>query len=90
MPIYEYVCPKGHVFEIFQKLTEEKDQGCEVCGSPARRRPSLFNRPKRAGVHVFDRKYGFKDVLHDPAFSDRERKDVISDVAAGMQRSQRR
>ena len=32
VPIYEYKCPKGHVFEIFQKMTDEPQKVCEVCG----------------------------------------------------------
>lgn len=88
MPIYEYLCQNGHIFETFQKISEEKEQTCEVCGAPAKRRPSLFSQSKRAGVYVFDRKHGFKDVLHDPTISERERQEAISDIAAGMQRGQ--
>ena len=32
VPIYEYKCPKGHVFEVFQKMTDEPPKVCEVCG----------------------------------------------------------
>ena len=32
MPIYEYKCPKGHVFETFQKMTDDPPEVCEVCG----------------------------------------------------------
>ena len=32
MPIYEYKCPKGHVFEVFQKMTDDPTEGCEICG----------------------------------------------------------
>ena len=32
MPIYEYKCPNGHVFELFQKMTDEQPEVCEVCG----------------------------------------------------------
>ena len=32
MPIYEYKCPKGHVFEVFQKMSDEPQEVCEVCG----------------------------------------------------------
>jgi putative FmdB family regulatory protein len=32
VPIYEYKCPKGHVFEVFQKMTDPPVQTCEVCG----------------------------------------------------------
>src|SRR4029079_16054057 len=32
MPIYEYKCPKGHVFEVFQKITDDPPEVCEICG----------------------------------------------------------
>jgi putative FmdB family regulatory protein len=32
MPIYEYKCPQGHVFEIFQRMDDLAPAGCEVCG----------------------------------------------------------
>jgi putative FmdB family regulatory protein len=33
MPIYEYRCPNGHVFELFQRMTDEAPEKCEVCGA---------------------------------------------------------
>ena len=32
MPIYEYKCPNGHLFEVFHGMTEAGPTGCEVCG----------------------------------------------------------
>ena len=32
MPIYEYKCPKGHVFEVFQRMTDDPSEVCEICG----------------------------------------------------------
>ncbi len=32
MPIYEYKCPKGHLFEVFHGMTEPSPEACEVCG----------------------------------------------------------
>ena len=32
MPIYEYRCPQNHVFEVFQRMTDEAVEVCEVCG----------------------------------------------------------
>jgi putative FmdB family regulatory protein len=38
VPIYEYKCPNGHVFETFHGMTEPGPEGCEVCGaSPLQR-----------------------------------------------------
>ena len=33
MPIYEYRCPNGHRFEVFQKMTDEPVQVCITCGA---------------------------------------------------------
>ena len=33
MPIYEYRCPNGHVFERFQRMTDPPPEACEVCGA---------------------------------------------------------
>jgi putative FmdB family regulatory protein len=32
MPIYEYKCPEGHVFELFQRMGEDPPPACEICG----------------------------------------------------------
>jgi putative FmdB family regulatory protein len=32
VPIYEFKCPEGHVFEIFQRMTDPPPDGCAVCG----------------------------------------------------------
>ena len=32
MPIYEYKCPNGHLFEVFHGMTEDGPSTCEVCG----------------------------------------------------------
>ena len=38
MPIYEYRCPNGHVFEILQRMDDPAPEKCEVCGaSPVER-----------------------------------------------------
>jgi putative FmdB family regulatory protein len=33
VPIYEYRCPNGHVFELFQRMTDAPPDACEVCGA---------------------------------------------------------
>jgi putative FmdB family regulatory protein len=32
VPIYEYKCPNGHVFELFQKMSDPPPKVCEICG----------------------------------------------------------
>lgn len=33
MPIYEYRCPGGHVFELFQRMADDPIEACQVCGA---------------------------------------------------------
>lgn len=33
MPIYEYRCPKGHTFEIFQRFADAPIEVCQECGA---------------------------------------------------------
>jgi putative FmdB family regulatory protein len=33
MPIYEYRCPNGHTFEVFQRMTDPPVESCEACGA---------------------------------------------------------
>ena len=37
MPIYEYKCENGHVFEVIQKMSDEPLRECQECGAPASR-----------------------------------------------------
>lgn len=37
MPTYEYRCPKGHEFELFQRMSEEPRTPCPECGEEAQR-----------------------------------------------------
>jgi putative FmdB family regulatory protein len=31
VPIYEYRCPNGHTFEVFQKMTDPPVEACSIC-----------------------------------------------------------
>ena len=37
MPIYEYRCPNGHEFEVFQSMAEDPISRCQECGAPVER-----------------------------------------------------
>jgi putative FmdB family regulatory protein len=37
MPIYEYKCDNGHVFDVIQKMSDEALTECQECGAPAKR-----------------------------------------------------
>jgi putative FmdB family regulatory protein len=33
VPIYEYRCPNGHTFEIFQRMSDPPSEVCVTCGA---------------------------------------------------------
>ena len=37
MPIYEYKCENGHVFDVMQKISEDSLQECVECGASVRK-----------------------------------------------------
>ncbi len=37
MPIYEYKCDNGHVFDVMQKLSEDPLTSCVECDAPVRK-----------------------------------------------------
>ncbi|MFN8651139.1 MAG: zinc ribbon domain-containing protein [Gemmatimonadales bacterium] len=40
MPTYEYRCPEGHAFELFQKMSDKPRAKCPTCGKMAERKIS--------------------------------------------------
>ena len=37
MPIYEYRCENGHLFEVMQKIIDDPVTTCEICDAPVQR-----------------------------------------------------
>lgn len=37
MPTYEYRCPKGHAFDVFQRMSDEPVADCPECGEKSER-----------------------------------------------------
>jgi putative FmdB family regulatory protein len=37
MPIYEYRCENGHLFEVMQRITDDPVTTCETCGAAVSR-----------------------------------------------------
>jgi putative FmdB family regulatory protein len=37
MPIYEYRCENGHLFEVMQRITDDPVTVCETCEAPVQR-----------------------------------------------------
>ena len=68
MPIYEYKCKKGHVFDVMQSINDDPVTKCEVCGSPVER---VFHPPsvhfKGSGFYNTD--YGTRKRAREKAES---------------------
>jgi putative FmdB family regulatory protein len=37
MPIYEYRCGNGHLFEVMQKIADPPVTACQICAAPVER-----------------------------------------------------
>ena len=37
MPLYEYRCGNGHLFEVMQRMVDDPVTECEECGAPVQR-----------------------------------------------------
>jgi putative FmdB family regulatory protein len=37
MPIYEYRCENGHLFEVMQRITDDPVTACATCTAPVQR-----------------------------------------------------
>ncbi len=69
MPTYEYQCPEGHEFELFQKMSEKPRARCPVCAKPAVRQISggaglVF---KGSGFYITDYGKDGKGPRKDPS-----------------------
>lgn len=55
MPIYEYRCENGHLFEVMQSITEDPLTECIECGAPVQK---VLHSPaihfKGSGFHNTD------------------------------------
>src|SRR2546430_16875894 len=60
MPIYEYKCPNGHLFEVFHGMTEEGPSVCAVCGEGPLQRVLHPVAVHYKGSGVYSTDYGRK------------------------------
>jgi putative FmdB family regulatory protein len=62
MPIYEYKCANGHVFDVIQKMADDPLTECQECGATAERvlHPVAIHF-KGSGFHNTD--YGKKSTV---------------------------
>jgi putative FmdB family regulatory protein len=78
MPIYEYKCANGHVFDVIQKMSDEPLTECQECGAPAERvlHPVAIHF-KGSGFHNTD--YGKKKTGANGSSSDGSSSDSSKD-----------
>ena len=67
MPIYEYKCENGHLFEVFQSMSDDPVTKCEECGAPVERvfHPVAVHF-KGSGFYNTDYKNKGKGAAKDP------------------------
>jgi putative FmdB family regulatory protein len=78
MPIYEYKCANGHVFDVIQKMSDEPLGECQECGAPAERvlHPVAIHF-KGSGFHNTD--YGKKKTPANGTSEDSKKSESKSD-----------
>jgi putative FmdB family regulatory protein len=81
MPIYEYKCTNGHVFDVIQKMSDEALTECQECGAPAERvlHPVAIHF-KGSGFHNTD--YGKKKTGANGSSSEGSSSDGSKDSSA--------
>jgi putative FmdB family regulatory protein len=81
VPIYEYRCPNGHVFELFKRMTDPAPEACEVCSaSPV----EIVLYPvaihyKGSGFYTTDYGKGKRAASGDSGLSDSSKSDSKGD-----------
>jgi putative FmdB family regulatory protein len=74
MPIYEYRCPNGHLFELFQRMDDPPPAVCEICGAAPLEKvlhpvPVFFR-----GSGFYSTDYGRKGKRRDSSDGDKPEK----------------
>jgi putative FmdB family regulatory protein len=93
MPIYEYKCPNGHLFEVFHGMTEPSPAVCEVCGEGPLQRVLHPVAVHYKGSGFYSTDYGRgsakKDAGKDGGPSESSSSDSKSDSGSGSGTSDR-
>ena len=73
MPIYEYKCENGHVFDIMQKMSEDRLETCIECEAPVKKLMHPVNISfKGSGFYSTDYKGSKKTDTSDSSKSSPE------------------
>lgn len=82
MPIYEYKCENGHVFDVLQKMSEDPLTECVECGAPVRKVLQPVGIAfKGSGFYSTDYKNGSPKKSEAPAKSNGDSTSGASDTA---------
>jgi len=86
MPIYEYKCANGHVFDVIQKMSDEPLAQCQECNAPAERvlHPVAVHF-KGSGFYTTD--YGKKKAAANGASSDGDKASKASEKKSSDSKS---
>jgi len=91
MPTYEYRCPEGHTFELFQRMSDPPPERCEVCGAAPVQRVLFAPAVVFKGSGFYSTDYGRKkkrelskdgDAASSDASAKKEEKKPASDTAS--------
>ena len=90
MPIYEYKCENGHIFDVMQKLSDNPLASCIECGAPVRKVLHPVNISfKGSGFYSTDYRSGAKPETAskngESADKGPQKKDSSTEKAAGKQ-----
>ncbi len=85
MPIYEYKCPNGHLFEVFHGMTEPAPDACEICGEGPLKRVlhPVAVHYKGSGFYTTDYGRGSKKAAAKDGGSDSSSSDSKGDSGSG-------
>ncbi len=81
MPTYEYRCPEGHTFELFQKMTDKPRAKCPTCGRMASRQIS-----GGAGLHFKGSGFYITDYGKDGKGPRKETTPSTSETAGSIEK----
>ncbi len=80
MPIYEYKCDNGHVFDVMQRMSDDTLTSCVECGAPVRKILHPINIAfKGSGFYSTD--YNKKAAKSETSSSNGDSKEKKSDTS---------
>lgn len=86
MPIYEYKCENGHVFDIMQKMSEDRLETCIECEAPVKKLMHPVNISfKGSGFYSTDYKGSKKTETTDSAKSNSTETSSSSEKSGGSE-----